>query len=128
MVGTTEARSILGQIKCHWPGVSRYALAVLPTNRRPGGGQNSPVIWPMRIRDNFETPGRAGVPLLWICIERNTTLRMLGDRLPRQFLQQTIEFVLLVSELRPLQVDGHGQSHRTTAIEHGVIAIGDQGS
>ena len=53
--------------------------------------------------------------------------RMLRDGFPRQFLQEAVQVSLVVAELGLLEDTGHTQSHRAAAIDHGVVAIADQG-
>src|ERR1700733_10606486 len=48
----------------------------------------------------------------------NAAQRILGDRFPSQFLQQPVEFLLIVAELRSLQDGRHRQSDRTLTVDH----------
>src|SRR5262249_20270785 len=89
----------------------------------PGGGGSSATTG---------TRGRQGTwafgaVALRLCRRPNAAERMLDDRLPCQLLQQSVELLLLIAELRLLENVGHRQPDRAAAVDRGVIAVGDQG-
>src|SRR4051812_42552339 len=89
------------------------------------------IVITLRVMTTLASDSNIALPSLLfpsgLRIPPKPTERVLRDRVPRQLLQQSVEFLLVLPELRLLQHIGHRQPHRGAAVHHGVIAIGDEG-